>query len=144
MDLRSPVVVAVALVGLFVGVITGIGQFLPALVRSSPTELSSATVFVSVLAFLVKPLGLLVVGYWAGTRIPVAAEYRSLLLTLGVVGGGAAAVGYLGLALVAMDGLSGAAGVNVLFSVGYNAAVQALSFAITGFAGAAFAEFRTA
>lgn len=93
-------------------------------------------------SFLAKPVGLLLVGYWAGSRIPVATEYQSLLVMLAVVGGGATALGYLSIGAVAMNSVTVPEIAPMLYAVGYNTVVQALSFAITGFAGAAFAEFR--
>lgn len=51
-------------------------------------------------------------------------------------------LGYLAVVGLALGDLLSGGPLQVLFGEGYNAVVQAVDFAITGFAGAAFAQFR--
>ena len=140
MQHRTVLTVVVALLGLLTGALTGAGQLLPILVERTASSTGALAMGLSVVSFAVNPVVLLGVGYWAGTRVDVAAEYGGLLLVLGAVGGVATAVGYLAVVSLAVSGV-GAAG-SLLFGVGYNAVVQAVNFAVTGFAGAALAQFR--
>lgn len=139
---RQSLAVVVALLGLVTGTLSAAGEFMPFLVDRTASELGTLVLTVSLVSFLVTPVGLLVVGYWAGTRIDVASEYGSLLLVLAVVGGGVTAVGYLAVVGFALTSTSVGNASRAVFGVGYNAVVQAVNFAITGFAGAALAQFR--
>lgn len=117
------------------------GQFLPVLF-DVPLSRAGGLVFgVSVVSFLATPVGLLVVGYWAGTRTDVAAEHGGLLVPFAVVGG-ATVLGYLAVVGLTLGDLFSGGPLQILFGVGYDAVVQAVNFAITGFAGPGLAQFR--
>ena len=138
---RNGIAAVVAVLGLLAGALSAGGQFLPLLLDGVGPRIGTLALLVSVGSFLLTPVGLLVVGYWAGARTDVAAEYGRLLLVFGLVGGGATALGYLAVTGIALAEVSND-GFRTLLGMGYNAVVQAVSFAITGFAGAALAEFR--
>ena len=145
------IALAVTLLGLLGGAVTAVSQFLPTLVNRSPAAsgLSGAptsasigllVAATSVVSFLLSPVLLFLVGYWAAGRADVPAEFTALAGVFGVAGGVTTLAGYLPVVVF----LSPVTGFEPTFVVSalYTAVVRGVDYAITGLAGAAVAHFR--
>lgn len=91
-------------------------------------------------------LGVAALGYWAGRRLDVTREYRSLVGALAIGGFVGQLVGLLG-AFAVLGGISVPQSIalsDVLFGVvplAWNAVATGVQFGLIGLAGAALAEF---
>lgn len=138
---RLPLAVAVGLLGLLAGSLIRLKQLLPTLIQRNVLTVSIFPT-IGLVEFLVSPLALFAVGYWAGTRTDLEREYRKLGLLFGLVGG---ATTFLASLVVSLVGVADVVFHNPLEVVGFAVStgfVQVFNFAITGIAGAAVATFR--
>ncbi|MFB6106717.1 MAG: hypothetical protein ABEJ70_07060 [Halobacteriaceae archaeon] len=136
-----PLALVVALLGLLVGALAASGQFLPALLDVDVRTVGLYMAAANALSFLLSPVGTFLLGYWAGAGADVPADYGTVALLFGAVGGVAVFAGFLvvaGLGLPA--GTTG--GLSLVLMSGYAAAFRVAGFAIDGVAGAAVAHFR--
>ncbi|WP_435348456.1 hypothetical protein [Haloarchaeobius sp. HRN-SO-5] len=131
-----------ALLGLLVGIVSSVAQLLPIVVGTRPGEAPGLALGLTFVAFLLSPVAVFGLGYWTGTDVDVSTEYRSIALTIGLVGGVAVFAGYALVVAFALDSPLGADGATVLGAAVQVGVLRIVDFAITGFAGAALAQFR--
>ncbi|WP_411964145.1 hypothetical protein [Haloferax sp. YSMS24] len=141
----------VTLLGLLGGVLTAANQFLPTLLNRHPGAIglsgaptsSSIGLLVaatSVLSFVLSPVLLFLVGYWAAGRADVPSEFATLAAVFGVAGGVTTFVGYLPV-VAFLTPVTGTEPTFVLSAL-YTSVVRGVDYAVTGLAGAAVAHFR--
>ncbi|WP_396611958.1 hypothetical protein ACH9L7_01350 [Haloferax sp. S1W] len=131
---------AVALVGLVIGVVTAVQQFLPVVAHRNAVPLGALAMGMGVVSFLLSPVVVFLTGYWAGGRADIAAEYKSFAALFGLVGGVAALVGFVPAAIAIVP--AGEFELRLVGSGLYNVIVRGVDFAITGLAGGAVAHLR--
>ncbi|AHZ23550.1 hypothetical protein E6P09_14315 [Haloferax mediterranei ATCC 33500] len=129
----------VALLGLLIGVVTAVQQFLPVVAHRSAVSLGEMAIGLSAISFLLAPVFLFLTGYWAAGRADIPAEYTSFAALFGLVGGGAALVGFVPAAIAIIP--SGSFELTLVWSALYNVVVRGIDFAITGLAGGAVRHF---
>lgn len=142
--MRTRLLVLSSLLGIVTGVISASRQFLPVLLDQPVSTIGLVFGVVSVVAFLVSPVGIFTLGYWAGSSadVDVAHEYGTLALAFGLGGGLGSLVGYAGVAGVGLGARGGAELLSLAVPAAYNTLVRVADFAVTGLAGAAVAHFR--
>lgn len=133
--------VLVAILGVLAGVLAAVGQMLPLLLERPPERIGTIALVLGGVSFLVSPVAVLLVGYLVGGRVDVPDEWTRVAVTFGVVGAVASFAGALLVSfLVPIQPMRGS-GRTVAGASGFNAIVRGVSFAISGVAGAAVAEF---
>lgn len=135
----TPVVLSAALIALTLGVLDGIRQYLPIFVDVDATTIGVWFFGFSVLEFLLVPVTLFALAYWAGTRIDVPRTYGSFAVQVGVVGMLLSFFGHVAVVLAAGSGVNS---FLLLPSLGLRALTRGTTFGIVGVAGAAVAHFR--
>jgi len=138
-DLR-PVSVAVAVLGLFAGGLAALGRFLP-FVLDWPQDQFAVAVAV-VLAFLLSPVAVAVVGYGAGSRVDVGEAYGRIVAIFAGVGGAASLVGGAALTFGLADTFARASVLDLGLTFVFAPISIGVSFALAGLAAAAVAQFR--
>ncbi|WP_158057534.1 hypothetical protein [Halorussus halophilus] len=142
MNVERPISAVVAAVGLVLGFAQSVGQF-QQILNQELAVMGALALGIGTVSFLLSPVLVFSLGYWAGGKLDVPEHYDRLALVFGAVGGVAFLGGMLAVVLVASSELqSQHVGLLVVTST-YNAAIRAVDFAITGVAGAAIAYFRT-
>ncbi|QLG26529.1 hypothetical protein HUG10_02780 [Halorarum halophilum] len=133
----------VVLLGVLVGAFSAGRQFFPVLLDREPQLTGLVMAGATLASFLLSPVGMFLAGYWIGTDVDVSADWLRLILTIGSLGALGVFVSYL-VVIVSLDADS-VVGLErldfVLYAV-YYAIVRFTGFGVTGFAGAAVAEFR--
>lgn len=143
MSVERNVSAILAVVGVVLGAVQSAGQFQPVL-NEEMAALGAVVLGLRTVSFLLSPVLVFGLGYWAGGKLDVSEQYDRLALVFGGVGGLASLVGMLAVVLVVSGELQGQhVGLLVVTST-YNAAIRAVDFAITGVAGAAVVYFRHA
>lgn len=138
-----PLAAPVAVLALAAGALSGVQQFAPVVLDLPVDRVGTLLFAVSVAGFLLSPVLVFAAGYWAGTRVHVPGEYGRVALVFGVVGGIASLVGYGAVVAVGVAPDAGDLGMVALSSL-HTTVLRAVSYAITGVAGASVAHFRTA
>lgn len=132
--------VVVTLLGSLGGVVTAVHQFLPVIADRNPSSLGPLLGLASVVSFLLSPVALFLVGYWAAGRADVPTEFAPLAGLFGLVGGLTTLVGYVPV-VVAVGPASGFETTFVLSAL-YTSLVRGVNYALVGLAGASVAYFR--
>lgn len=136
---RLPVLACVVTLALVLGVVHAMRSYLPLLLDFPIRTVSAAVLALNVVGYLLAPLAILGIAYWAGTRADVPREYGTIALQFGVL----AAVCYpVGFAVVALVAAGNGDLLRFAVSVGLRALIQGTWFAVAGVAGAAVAHFR--
>ncbi|WP_254839230.1 hypothetical protein [Natronomonas marina] len=131
----------IAVLGVLAGALSTVGGFLPLLLEGPPGRIRSAAAALSVVLFLVAPVGVLLVGYWTGRRLDVGETWARVAGTFGVVGAVASfAAAFLVTTFAPVAPMRGPGGGGSAVAV--NSVLRGVRFALAGLAGAAVAQFR--
>jgi|GEM_PF-3914928 len=82
-----PLAAPVAVLALVVGALAGVQQFAPVLLGTPLSAVGWSVFAAGLLGFLVSPVLVFALGYWAGIRVDVPREYGRVALVFGLGGG---------------------------------------------------------